>query len=265
MLNLIRADLFKLFKSMSIKILFGITCLCAFTLTVMAYLIPRGGIDAGMTGIGFMFSDINIISILGAVLAGTFICGDFDNKTIHDAIASGSSRMAVIVSKAIVFFCGIAFLLLPYALATVFALGSGFEFGMDAVALGFLNFLTRGSGNAIQVSELLKLFAVILTLVIVYTSQLSVCVPLAFVLKKPVLVVAIYYAMTILSAQLIALSASSEALDFILSKTPFGGDYIFLTMNSGTVDIVAAIFGSLVFMMVMLAITYGAFRKAEIK
>lgn len=265
MLNLIRADLFKLFKSLSIKILFGITCLCAITLTVMAYFIPRGGIDAGMTGIGFMFSDINIISILGAVLAGTFICGDFDNKNIHDAIASGSSRMAVIVSKALVFFCGIAILVLPYALAAVFALISGFEFGMDAVALGFLNFLTRGSGNALPASEFLKLFAVILTLVIVYASQLSVCVPLAFVLKKPVLVVPIYYAVSVLSAQLIALSASSEALDFILSKTPFGGDYIFLTMDSGTVDIVAAIFGSLVFITVMLAITYGAFRKAEIK
>jgi len=103
------------------------------------------------------------------------------------------------------------------------------------------------------------------TLVIVYASQLSVCVPLAFVLKKPVLVVAIYYAITILSAQLIALSSGSQTLDAILSRTPFGGDYIFLTVDSGTGDIVTAIFGSLVFMVVMLAIAYGVFRKAEIK
>lgn len=265
MLNLIQADFFKLRKSMVIKVLFSITCLCAFTLTVMAYLIPRGGIDVGMTGIAFMFSDINMISILGAVLAGTFICSDFDNKNIHDAIASGSSRIVVIVSKAIVFFCGIAILLLPYALATGFALVSGIDFGMDAVALGFLNLLTKGSGSAISASEFFKMLIVMLTLVIVYASQLSVCVPLAFVLKKPVLVVAIYYAISILSAQLIALSASSETLDFILSKTPFGGDYIFSTMNSGTADIIAAIFGSFIFIIIMLAITYIAFRKAEIK
>ncbi|KNZ41254.1 ABC transporter permease [Acetobacterium bakii] len=265
MLNLIRADLFKLGKSTAIKILVGITGLSALILTVMAYLIPQGKLDVGMTGIGFMFSDINMMSILGAVLAGTFICGDFDNKTIHDAIAAGSSRMAVIISKAIVFFYGIAILLLPYALATGFALMNGSEFGMDAVALGFLNLLTSGSGNAFAAPDFLKMLMVMLTLMIVYASQLSVCVPLAFALKKPILVVAIYYAITILSAQLIALSASYEIIDAILARTPFGGDSIFLTMDSGTGDLVSAIIGSLLFMAVMLVITYGAFRKAEIK
>jgi len=61
------------------------------------------------------------------------------------------------------------------------------------------------------------------------------------------------------------LSSGSQTLDTILSRTPFGGDYIFLTVDSGTGDIITAIFGSLVFMAVMLAIAYGAFRKAEIK
>jgi ABC-2 type transport system permease protein len=265
MYNLIQADLFKLRKSMSIKILFGITTVSAVVMAVMAYLIPQGKIDASMTGMGFMFSDINMISILGAVMAGVYICGDFDNKTIHDAIANGCSRGTVIVSKATVLCCSIAFILLPYAIITIIALNTGYEFSMGSASVGFLHILTSEAGTAFSASEIWKLLAVMFTLMIVYAAQLSVCVPLAFVLKKPVLVVAIYYGFTILCAQLMVLRGSSTVLDRILASTPFGGNYTFVTLNSGTGDIFKAISVSMIFMIVMLAVTYGAFRKSEIK
>ncbi|MGV8906044.1 MAG: ABC transporter permease [Acetobacterium sp.] len=265
MLNLIQADIFKLRKSMAIKILFSITTLSALAMTVLATLISNGQIDAGMTGIGFLFSDVNMISILGAVLAGVFICGDYDNKTIHDAISSGSSRGTVIISKAIVFFGAIAFLLLPYAIVTGIALSTGSDFNMGAVSVGFLNILTQGSGTAFQASDLLKLPILALTLMIVYASQLSICVPLAFVLKKPVLLVPIYYVITILSAQLSVMAASSTAFNSIFSWTPFGGGYSLLALNAQAGDIFKAILVSLIFIIIMFGITYGAFRKAEIK
>lgn len=265
MYNLIRADLFKMCKSSVIKILFGITILCAVAMTVMAYLILQGKIDPKMTGIGFFFSDINVISILGAVIAGVFICGDFDNKTIHDAIACGCSRSAIIVSKAIVFFCSIAFILLPYAIITGIALSTGYKFSMGSVAVGFLNILTKESGISYQASELLKLLIIMPTLAIVYAAQLSICVPLAIVLKKPVLVVAIYYGFQILCAQLTGLRDSFPVFKSIFSCTPYGGDYTFLTIDAGTGDIVKAIYVSLAFIIVMLAVAYSVFRKSEIK
>jgi len=265
MYNLIRADLFKLRKSMAIKILFGITTVSAVIMAVMAYLIPQGKIDAKMTGVGFLFSDINMISILGAVIAGIFICGDFDNKTIHDAISNGCSRATVIVSKATVFCCSIAFILLPYAIITGIGLSTGSKFSMGTLAVGFLHLLTPEAGTVFYASQTGKLLAVMLTLMIVYASQLSVCVLLAFVLKKPVLVVAIYYVLTILCAQLQVLRGSTAVFDSIFACTPFGGNYTFVTLNSGTGDIFKAIFVSLMFMIVILAVTHAAFRKTEIK
>ena len=265
MLNMIRADLFKMSKSSAIKILFGITTLCAIGMLVIAYLIPQGQIAQEYTGFGFMFSDTNMISILGAVIAGVFICGDFDNKTIHDAIAGGCSRVTIIVSKAIVFFCAIAFVLLPYAIITIISLSTGSEFSMGSVAVGFLNIITQNSSIAFQASEFFKLLMVMLTLMIVYAAQLSICVPLALVLKKPVLVVAIYYGCTILCAQLAGLKNSSPMFDNIFSLTPFGGNYMFVTMDSGTGDLVKAISVSLVFIIILIGITYSVFRKAEIK
>lgn len=265
MYNLIRADLFKLRKSMAIKILFGITTVSAVIMVGMAYLIPQGKIDASMIGVGFLLSDIDMISILGAVIAGIFICGDFDNKTIHDAISNGCSRATVIVSKAIVFCCAIAFILLPYAIATGIALSTGCKFSMGALSVGFLHLLTSEAGTIFSASEILKLLVVMLTLMIVYAAQLSVCVLLAFVLKKSVLVVAIYYGLTILCAQLMGLRGSSTMFDRIFTCTPFGGNYTFVVLNSGIGDVLKAISVSLIFMIVMLAAAYFAFRKSEIK
>jgi len=169
--NMIRADLFKMCKSPLIKILFAITTLCAVVMTVMAYLIPQGKIDPSMAGIGFMFSDISMISILGGVIAGVFICGDFDNKTLHDAIACGCSRGAIIVSKAIVLFCAIGFILLPYAIITAIALTTGSEFSMGSVSVGFLNIQTLNSGITFQASELLKLLFIMMTLIIMMNNN----------------------------------------------------------------------------------------------
>ncbi|WP_338753047.1 ABC transporter permease [Bacillus sp. FJAT-52991] len=264
MLNLIRADLFSLRKSRAIKILFAITTVSAVVMAMMAYLIPQGKIEDSMTGIGFMFSDVNVISILGAVIAGVFICGDFDNKIIHDAIANGCSRGAVIVSKATLFCCAIMFILLPYAIVTGIALSTGSEFSMGAVAIGFLHTLTSYNGT-FSLSEVWNMLAVTFSLMIVYVAQLSVCLAFAFVFKKPVLVVAVYYGFSILIGKLASISDSSPVFDRIFSCTPYKGDYVFMTLDTGAGEMVKAIAVSLVFIIVMLIITYSVFRKSEIK
>lgn len=265
MLNLIQADVYKLRKSMAIKILLAITTVSAAVMAMFAYLIPQDKIDASMIGIGFMFSDINVISILGGIIAGIMICGDFENKTIHDSIANGCSRSAVIISKASALGFALAFLLLPYAIITGVALGTDSEFSMGSVAVGFLHLLTSESAAAFSSSDVWKMFAVMLTLVIVYVAQLSICVPLAFMLKKPIFVVAIYYGFSILTAQLIRVSESSLVFNRIFSLTPYGGKHAFVTLDTGTGDMVKAIAISLIFMSVMVAVTYIAFRKSEIK
>ncbi|MBA9084194.1 ABC-2 type transport system permease protein [Fontibacillus solani] len=265
MINLIKADLFKLRKSMAFRILLGITSASAVIMTMMAYWIPQGKIEASMTGIGFMFSDVNMISILGAVIAGIFICGDFDTKTIHDAITTGYSRGTVIVSKAFVFGIAIVFMLLPYAIITGIALGTGSEFNMGSVAIGYLHLLTSEAGTIFSASDIWKLLVIMLTLIIVYMAQLSICVPLAFVLKKPVFVVAINYGFSILTAQLMGLAKNSAVFDSLFSCTPYGGNYTFLTLDSTAGDLIKAIGVSAAFIIVILAITFAIFRRSEMK
>lgn len=265
MLNLIRADLFKLMNSQAVKVLIGLTAASAIISAVMAYLIPLGKIDTRMTGIEFMFSDMNMICILGAVVAGMIVCGDFDNKTIHNAIAGGSRRSAVIVSKAAALAVALVLLLLPYAIVTAVGLGTGYTFDVGSVGIGFLHLLTAESGTIVGMAETGKLSAIMLTLIIVYIAQLSLCVPLAFFLKKPVFVVAIYYGFSVLCAQLAGVSESSPMFNRIFSATPYGNQHTFMTLETTAGDMARTIGIGAIFIVIMLTVTYMAFRKSEIK
>lgn len=265
MFNLIWSDLYKLRKSITIKVFFIITAFSAIAMSLMAYLIPRGKLDASLTGIGFLFSDMNMISILGALIAAICICGDFENKTIHDAIAGGNSRFNVILSKVAVCFCGLTLILLPYIITTIIVLSSGTKFGMDSVALGFLNIITSESGSPFTANEISKLFFTTLTLITVYLSQISLCIPLALLFKKPIFIVAIYYCFTILTAQVMALKDSMPGLYRIASFTPFGGNYSLVNFSTSGSDLIKAFSASIFFITLMVLISYTVFKKAEIK
>ncbi len=265
MLNLIHADLYKMRKSIAMRILFAITMGGAVTMTIFAYLIPRGRIAESYTGLGFLFSDINMMGILGAVAAGILICGDFENKTIHDAIASGCSRSNVIFSKAVSFFIAIVILLLPYAIITAIALLSTAKFGMGSVGVGFLHMLSTDGGTALDVSVFFKMLAVMLALILAYIAQLSLCVPFALVFKKPLIVIVVYYSATILCAQLYGLENASKVFGNIFSYTPYGGNHLFLSLGTQAGEFGKTIIVSLVFLTAMMAVTYGVFRKIEIK
>jgi ABC-2 type transport system permease protein len=265
MINLIQADLYKMRKSTAMKVLFAITTVCAVIMTIFAYLIPQGKIPESYTGIGFLFSDINMMSILGAAVAGIFICGDFDNKTIHDAITSGCSRIAIICSKAITFFIAVIILVLPYAIITGIALLSGVKLGMSSVGVGFLHLMAIDGGTAFDVSVFFKMLAVMLTLILVYIAQLSLCVPFALIFKKPVVVIVAYYSFTLFCAQLYGLSNDSEVFKNISSYTPYGGNHTFLTLEAHAGNFGKTIIVSLVFITLMMVATYSVFRKSEIK
>lgn len=265
MINLIRADLFKMYKSGMIKILFLITLCCAGLMALMAHMISQGNLSVSMSGITFMFADTNMMSILGAMIAGVFICGDFDNKTIHSAISSGHSRGTVIIAKSIVFMVANLVLLLPYAIITSVVTGMGLGFDMGGASVGFSYMLTTTVFESGSAMLFMKQIAAVLVLILVIVSQLCLCVPLAILIRKPVLVIAIYYGFSILSGQLMLLSKNSLVLDKLISFTPYAGSHPFITVQSPVLDFIKAISVSVLFIIIMIAITFSIFRKSDIK
>lgn len=262
---MILADLYKIRKSMWIKILLIITILCAVSMTIIAGEIEKGNLDINMAGIGFLLSDANMISLLGAVIAGIFICGDFDNKTIHDAISGGNSRVSIIVSKTIVFIGAIACILLPYAILTGIALNTGNKYNMGNNSIGFLHLITSEGGKDFDASAVLGLLTSMATLVIVHAAQQSISILFAFLIKKPVIVIAVSYAISVINPRLTVLRANSEVFDKICSFTPFGGDYTFITSGTEADYVIKALAVSLIFIVLIIGITYATFRKKEVK
>ncbi|WP_150267246.1 ABC transporter permease [Paenibacillus tepidiphilus] len=263
MFNLIRADVFKLRKSAALKWILLVACLSTAVMATLAYLIPQGQLDDRLSGVGFLFSDINIISILGAITASILICGDYDNKTLHHAVAAGASRRAIIGGKMAVYSCAILLTLLPYAVIVSTLLAFGGEFGMGSASIGFLHLLT--SGNELTGAGLGKLLAVSLTLALVYIAQLSICLPLALLLKRPVFVVALYNAFNAMTGQLLAFSSADSGFGRIFARTPYGGKYIFSTLETAPGDLLEGIAVSLIYTAAMAGVAWLIFRKAEIK
>lgn len=265
MYNLIKADLFKLRKSMAIKILLLITASSSIIMTIIAYMVQQGKLNTSSTNIGFLFSDANMMGILGGALAAIFICNDFDNRTIHEAIVDGNSREKVVTSKAVILCLSSLIILLPYVIVTGIAISTGNKFNMGLTSVGFLKLLTTEGGSAISLSQVWKMVAIIFALLASYAARASVCIPLAIALKKPSIVVPAYYGLTIFLAKLSSLEASSKLLKNIFQCTPFSGKYSLMTLNTGESDIIKAIVLSLIFIAIITFITGFAFRKSEIK
>ena len=116
MFNLIKADLYKMRKTKSIKILFLLCCISSTLMSVISYQLTNVNLSHDIIGIGSFFTDFQMISLVSVIFISLFICNDFDNKTIHDSISTGYSRSSIIICKTITYFISILIFLLPYVI-----------------------------------------------------------------------------------------------------------------------------------------------------
>lgn len=260
MFNLIRADLYKLGKSKAIKILFLISCFAAGAMTVISYFMTQKTVSGDLVGIGSLFTDFQMMTLLGSIIASSYICGDFENKTIQDAISCGTSRGTVILSKAIVYFIAVALMILPYSIFTGFAFVSGYEFTPFLPSV-FLLTMANESGVTFSIPVLFKFLILMFTTVVIYGGQLSICVLMAFAFRKSVPVIGITYAISFSSVRLMSIPVCKT----VLSYTPFGVEFTDLTLNAEMGAYIKAIAISIIFISFILAITYLLFRKSEVK
>ena len=247
MFNLIKADLYKMRKTKSIKILFLLCCISATLMSVISYQLTNGNLSHDIIGIGSFFTDFQMISLVSVIFISLFICNDFDNKTIHDSISTGYSRSSIIICKTITYFISILIFLLPDVIAAIVGMCSNYSFETFLPSV-FQNIMKNENGTAFDFNIFLKIIAIWFTMAIVYASQISISIFLAFSIQKSVIVI-------------INIDAASD----FFSKTPFGVDYSKLTLNANASVFFNFIGISLVFLVIMMLLSYLFFRKAEIK
>lgn len=266
MFNLIQSDLYKLSKSKPIKILFLIMWIAAGVVVGVSYLVANGKVGYEISGPVSGLTDIMMMAIVGPFLAGIYIANDFDNKSIHDAISScGYGRGTVVISKALVYYLMVFLMLVPYAVVTIIAFATGAKFSEPFATSVFLSILANKSGLDFTAVVFWKMFVIMFVMMIAYAAQMSICVLLAFILRKASSVIFIGFGVILALQILGGLGSKVSILEHILSYTPFSINNAVLTMDAGATVIMKAIGITLLFCVWLLSITNGVFRKAEIR
>ena len=96
------------------------------------------------------------------------------------------------------------------------------------------------------------------------TAKLSVCLPLAFVLRRPLVVMAIGFVWGFLADLIGSTAADVEGLAALVRLTPFASDHV-PGLDSTGGDLVGTLAVSLVFIALMGLVSWLLFRRADVK
>lgn len=257
MTDLIKADIYKMAKSSLIRIIFAISVLSAGLMLLFAHLIATGSMDIQNTGITSLFADSQIFTLLGCVIIGMFLCNDFEYKIIENAISSGHSRNMVVVSKVISLFILISILSLPYIITVILSVSFNFEVSvfMPTAFLTIISFATTGS-------SILNIIILIILAILIYSAQLSVGIFIMFLVKKPVMAIALSYVALLFLGPVLGLNDTTKN---IMTYTPFGIDYTRLITDFEYINIIKPISISFLFIVIFTFLSMLSFRKCDIK
>lgn len=122
--------------------------------------------------------------------------------------------------------------------------------------------------TAIRYNETYAVGKVILTYLAfacVTIGQISICVPVAVKVKKPVVVTAFGFFFGMITALIATLAAKVEALQTVYKLTPYAYGLAEVNLDAEVSDLLLAILISMIFTGMMGLVAWLLFRKAEIK
>lgn len=264
MFNMIRADIFKMFKMKAVALCVLASTICALGIAIMLHGVFKGAISLDGGSAFALLSDTMIIMILGSVIVGMLICGNFESKNIHDEIACGNGRLAIVLTKTVSVFLIVTVLTLPYILMSTIGFATNIGFGRYlGVPSAFFDILSNVPGVEVTNSYILKSIVLSLLITLTYLAKVSICIPVAFKARKSIAVIMIGFAATFAFDILSVLTKDINGLSF-LKYLPYSLGYK-LTLDCSIHVMIQSAVSSILFIAGMLIITNLIFRKAEIK
>ena len=265
MFNMIKADIYKLSKMNVVRISMLASTVCALVVAFMLHGVYKGTYSLEASSAFALVSDTMIIPILGSVLTGTLICGSFESKNIHDEIACGYGRIAIVITKAVSISLFVILLSLPYVLIAAIGFASDIGFGVYmGVPSAFFNILSNVAGVEITSANIFKSVVLCILITLAYIAKLSICIPVAFKATKTVVVIMTGFVTTFAFDIISALTKDIDGISSFLKYLPYSMTYN-LTLDCSIKVMIQSILSSILFILYMLWITYKMFKKAEIK
>ncbi len=260
MKNLFKATMYRMVKSTGIRVAVVLTAVAAALYYILAFMVAEGKLPAEQAGSVTGLGDAMILWLSGALAVSLLIGGDFEHKTIHGAIRFG--RKKIVANYMLSYLVVVTVLVLPYTIGSILCILSGADFtGAEGTIISLY------MGNVFAGAEGItgKLILSYLAGLAVYIGQLSICIPVAIKVKKPVVVTAFGFFFGMLTALISTLASQVELLDNIYQLTPYRYGIAQTGTGAETGDMWMAVAVSLIFTALMGGVSYLVFRKTDIK
>src|SRR5699024_7363075 len=134
-----------------------------------------------------VLSDALMVSLMGPLLFGALVAQPFETKSVHNSLLA-SGRGAFVGAKTLLTAAAVTALSLPYGIAALIGLATGEEFA-PAIPTAFSQLLA--AGGEVDAARIGEVLAITVTMAVLTTAKLSVCLPLAFRLRRPLVVMAV--------------------------------------------------------------------------
>lgn len=261
-MQLLNADFFKLSRSISPWTVFILSILSAIIFTASSHYVSTGSLSLeAASGTLSLFSETQMIALLGSIAAGICLTTDFENKIIENAVSGGHSRNTIIINKIISFFILIALLYLPYIIITVI-----FAF-TDTAFSGFiptptLNILAGAAEQEVTAGLLGKIILISGLSLLIFFSQLMISMFYMFLFKKAVLVIVATYMTSLILGPI---SSLNDTVHSVITYTPYGIDLSRLTLEMSGKFVTKSVIICLLFIFIFYLVSFLIFRKAEVK
>lgn len=267
-MNLIRADFYKIFRSVSFWIVFTLMTVCGGCFVYISYAVESGRLGMEVTSTAALLMDTMMVTIIGPVMAALFVCSDFQNKSIQSSILYGRGRKMIVWTKLVAYSTAMFLVTLPYAIATFIGYCSGAKFNLlfsKSVDSAYMSILANEAGAGRTASEICRLLLVLFIITMVHVSRCSLCVLMSYLVKSPVGVIAGGIVAELFLSILAVAGAGSEVVTSMIGWTPFISMQNHFLMNTEMLQLLKSFGTSLVFMLIIGNITVGIFSRAEVK
>lgn len=260
MINQLRAELYMLRHGLTVPL-----CLLACTIAAALYMVLQHQLATGSLGPAEAngvagLSDVMLVSLLGSLIYGAVVALPFETKSVHNALLA-TNRAAFVAATTTISALAVTALSLPYGLAALAARMTGEAFA-PAVPTAF-SLLAAQTGD-LTGSEAGTIIAVTLTSAVMSAAKLSVCLPLAFWLKRPLVVMAAGFAWSFVADLLGSAAAGVPGLSAVVELTPFSAEHAPGPGSTGG-EMLGAVIVSVVFLALMGLASWLVLRRADIK
>ncbi len=265
MINLIKADFYKINRSMIYKILFLISSICAVATTLVSHMLHTGDIDMATASSTAMLTDVVMLSLINSVLAGQMICGDFENKLIQSSLSGCSGRLTVVAAKMITYSIMVSIMTIPYAICAILGVCMGSGFSAPFSASTYLKILFESNSVEFSVDLLLKYIVIVVIMMLVYAAQSGIMFIIGFMMKnKALLTTIISFILSTFIGMSTAMIISNSGCEY-LSFTPYSEDIYSMGHDTEIGLLVKLALVCIGFLVAYTGIAYATFRKSEIK